>query len=162
MYSHLAILRQCIIEIAYHLKTNSFSRRGPLVEVYSDNGTNYRGAEVIIKAVCLGKKEAPVALGLTGTLIHHKLAKTRGMLGRMIHPIHLFAFKKPGCHWRNSPYPHGRSYEDPPWQAVPVQLQPEIWKILNPFYQSKPLLLWLNMDLHPGEPSNADIYWNKQ
>lgn len=46
------------VEIAHNLTPNSFinaftrfvSRHGPLVKVYSDNGTNFKGAEVAIEA----------------------------------------------------------------------------------------------------------------
>lgn len=50
-------IRAVDIEIAHDLTTESFiqaftrfvSRRGPPIEVYSDNGTNFKGAEVEIK-----------------------------------------------------------------------------------------------------------------
>ena len=50
-------IRAVDIEIAHDLTTGSFiqaftrfvSRRGPPIEVYSDNGTNFKGAEVEIK-----------------------------------------------------------------------------------------------------------------
>ena len=50
-------IRAVHIEIAHDLTTDSFiqaftrfvSRRGSLIEVFSDNGTNFRGAETEIK-----------------------------------------------------------------------------------------------------------------
>ena len=61
-HSHVCVFTYLAIwaghlEIAHNLTTNSFttaltrfvSRHGPLVKVYSDNGTNFKGAEVAIK-----------------------------------------------------------------------------------------------------------------
>ena len=69
VFTCLAV-RDLDIETAYQLTTDSFSqaftrfvsKRGPPIEAYSDNTTNFKGAEVEIKTAL---EDSPCSLGIS-------------------------------------------------------------------------------------------------